>query len=97
MSGLIVFIEKYCVVLVAALSMLIGSTFMFRLLSRNIAEKKDVTRSVWCYVFLWPLLLTKKEEGKYVQQELTRNERTWIILLILIMFLALIFTPTGKR
>lgn len=56
------FIEKYWIVLAAVLSMLIGSAFMIRLISRNITEKNDVRKSIWSYVFLWPLLLTKKEE-----------------------------------
>ena len=91
------FMDKYWIVLAAVLSMLIGSAFMIRLISRNITEKNDVRKSIWSYVFIWPLLLTKKEEGKYVQRELTRKEWIGIIILFLIMLLALIFTPTGRR
>jgi hypothetical protein len=91
------FLEKYWIILAAVLSMLIGSAFMIHLISRNITEKNDVRKSIWSYVFLWPLLLTKKEEGKYVQRELPRKEWIGIIILILIMLLALIFTPTGRR
>jgi len=97
MGYFLVFIEKYWIVLAAVLSMLIGSAFMIHLISRNITEKNDVRKSIWSYVFLWPLLLTKKEEGKYVQRELTRKEWIGIIILFLIMLLALIFTPTGRR
>ena len=91
------FIGKYWIVLAAVLSMLIGSAFMIRLISRNITEKNEVRKSIWSYVFLWPLLLTKKEEEKYVQRDLTRKEWIGIIILIVIMLLALIFTPTGRR
>ena len=97
MIDLIVFIEKYWVVLAAILSMLIGSVFMLRLISKNVAEKNDVSKSIWSYVFIWPLLLTKKEDGKNVQREFTRKEWIGIIILIVIMLLALIFTPTGRR
>jgi general stress protein CsbA len=97
MSCLIVFIEKYWVVLAAVLSMLIGTAFVIRLISRNVAEKSDVSKSIWSYVFIWPLLLTQKKDGKDVQREFTRNEWIGIIILIVIMLLALIFTPTGRR
>ena len=84
-------------VLAAFFSVFVGSVFMYLLISRNIGEKSDVTKSIWSYVFLWPLLLTKKEDGKYVQRGPTRREWTWIIILIVIMLSALIFTPTGRR
>jgi general stress protein CsbA len=91
------FIEKYWIVLATVLSILIGSAFMIRLISRNVAEKNDVSKNIWSYVFIWPLLLTKKEEGKSIQRDLTRKEWIGIIILIVIMLLALIFTPPTGR
>jgi hypothetical protein len=97
MCYFITFIEKYWVVLAAVLFMLTGSAFMIRLVSKNVAEKTDVSKSSWSYVFIWPLMLIKKEDGKYVQREFTRTEWIGIVILIGIMLLALIFTPIDRR
>ena len=97
MDDLFNFFERYCVLLAVLMVALISSIFTIRLILKNISEKKEVTRSISSYIFLWPLLLTRKEGDKYVQRGFTRREWIGLLILALIMVLAILFTPTVKR
>ena len=91
---LFTFIETHLCLL---LTVLLSVGFIIWLIYRNIAGKKEVTRSLWDYLFLWPLLLTRKEGDKYVQRGFSRREWRWILILVVLGILAVLFTPSGKE
>ena len=96
MDELFTFIETHLFLLLAVL-FIVG--FIVWLIYRSITanEKRESTRSFWSYLFIWPLLLTRKEGGKTVQRGFTRREWIWWLIFAVIALLAILFTPTVKK
>jgi hypothetical protein len=93
MDELFTFIEMHWLFL----AMLLPSVFIIWLIYKNIAVKREITRSFWNYLFIWPLLLTRKEGDKYVQRGFSRREWIWIVILLLTAILAVWFFPDQKK
>jgi hypothetical protein len=91
MDQLINFTEKYWHLMFAMFIML---GFILWLIMRKAAakENKEVALSIWSYLLIWPILLTRKEGDKYMQRSFTRRE--WIGWLIfgLVALVAIIAT-----
>ena len=64
---------------------------------RSAALKGDEARfGVTDYLMLWPLLLTKRENGKLVRRDFTRRELIGWGVVLAIMVLAMIFGSDRK-
>jgi hypothetical protein len=95
LDTIVAFLDAYLYLLFAGL-LAIG--FIFWLIIRNLVKNKNIktTRNVWSYLFIWPILLTKKEGDKSVQRSFTRREWIGWLIFAVIVLLAIILTPTTR-
>jgi len=96
MSGLVALLEAYKYLFLAGF-LAIG--LIFWMFFRNLATKSNIetTRKLWDYLFIWPILLTKKESDKSVQRSFTRREWVGWLIFALIALLAILLTPTTRK
>jgi EamA domain-containing membrane protein RarD len=87
--------EKYSY-LSAAILFGVGFLIWLATKSRN-NEENDPRRSIWSYIFIWPLILTKKDQGKVVSRGLTRREWIGWLIVSVVAVIAIIFTPSKSR
>jgi hypothetical protein len=72
-----------------------GIGFLIWALRRLAEQDGDEPRyGISDYLLLWPLLLTKRENGKTALQALTRSEVVGGIVVVVTDVLAVIFTPS---
>ena len=93
MDDLFTFIERHWLLL----AVFLPSGIIVWLIYKNIVDKREVTRSFWSYLFIWPLLLTRKEGDKYVQLGFSRREWIWILILLITAILAVLCFPDVKK
>jgi len=89
------FLMKYGILIFAVL---ISVGFIIWIILRNDMTKgnEEFKPTIWSYLFLWPLLLTKKEGDRTVQRGFTKREWIGWLIFAVIALLAIIFTPTKK-
>ncbi len=89
------FLLKYGFLIVAVL---LAAGFIIWLILRNdtAKENEDFKPTIWSYLFIWPLLLTRKEGDRTVQRGFTKREWIGWLIFALIALLAILFTPTKK-
>jgi len=88
------FLQTYWYLLVAVA---IGIGGLLWVVHRSAALKGDEARfGITDYLMLWPLLLTKRENGKLVRRDFTRRERIGWGVVLAIMILAVIL-DSGRR
>jgi hypothetical protein len=95
MTEVIAFMAKYCFLIIA---LLISVGFMIWIMLRNNSkqEYQQFRPNIWSYLFILPILLTRKEGDKTVQRGFTRREWIGWLIFALITLLAILFTPTKK-
>ncbi len=72
--------------------------FIIWLLSRNVTrESTEAKPGFWSYLFIWPLLLTRKEGGTSMQRGLTRREWFGWVVVAAIVVAVILLTPSKTR
>lgn len=75
----------------------LGLGFLFWTFTRTAKrEGEDARFGLSDYILLWPLLLTRRENGKTVRRGLTRRELVGWVVVFVIMILAAVF-DRGRR
>ena len=89
------FLLKYGFLIFAVL---IFAGFIIWIILRNDTTKanEEFKPTIWSYLFIWPLLLTRKEGDRTVQRGFTKREWIGWLIFALIALLAILFTPTKK-
>jgi len=95
MAEVMEFSTKYGFLMV---TLCIFAGFMVWIVVRNNTtnENQEYKPKIWSYLFVWPLLLTRKEGDKTVQRGFSRREWIGWLIFVLIALLAILFTPTKK-
>jgi len=88
------FLRTYCYALALGAC---GIGFLIWVLYRSAErEGEDARFGVSDHLLLWPLLLTKRKDGKAVRRGLTRRELIGWTLVAIIMLLAVLLTPSRR-
>jgi hypothetical protein len=89
------FLMKYGFLILAVL---FSAWFIIWIILRNDTTKEDqeFKPTIWSYLFIWPLLLTRKEGYRTIQRGFSKREWIGWLIFALIALLAILFTPTKK-
>ena len=59
--------------------------------------ERESRRTIWSYLFIWPLLLSKKQGDKTVERGLSKREWVGWLIVAIVIVLAVSLTPSKVR
>jgi membrane protease YdiL (CAAX protease family) len=64
---------------------------------KNLQDGREAKRTIWSFLFIWPLMLTKKQGDKIIERGFSKREWVGWLIVFIIAVLAIILTPSRAR